>query len=304
MNLPEIFSKGPPTAKQWKALGEYLQAQQIIPGIGMKIAKSTIGTRLSTYPKPLIAPPVFPPFWPRARVVDPDAVSKTFKIQCTGGCVTDRVTTDTTAATPQAVVAALAETSITDGQALYVSVAEAASGAMGTCAFYIGSASANSTHYAPPIEGDYGSTGTYRIKLAVFHGNTTTGEVSLDRYAAGSNIDYVRDLPIFGATGVTTGVARLFTKYDLAAGQYDYKGIKGVSPITVTEAGTAGSEVIEIGLDGDLPSGGTGQLWFSVTGYADVLALEWVDGLITTDGNWLYTVGGSAQTAFTEYTPP
>lgn len=92
---------------------------------------------------------------------------------------------------------------------------------------------------APPIEADSGSAGTLYRKLATLV--ITAGVPTITRFGAGDNITHSRK-PIFKAA---SGGEALFTKYNLATGQYDYKAIAGIAPIDVSTNG----EVIEVKLD-------------------------------------------------------
>ena len=109
-----------------------------------------------------------------------------------------------------------------------------------------------SVHYYPPVseaEGGDGSAGYMCYKLATF--TVVEGEIKVEMFCGGGNIQHYRELPMFKATGITDGVVELFTRYDPKEGKYLYKGIKGVSPIVVEVGGTPGNEIVEVRMDGE-----------------------------------------------------
>jgi len=141
---------------------------------------------------------------------------------------------------------------IADGYSVYVHYDTKPIGSVGTGSPYVDpeiiiATAPASTHYAPPIEGDSGSSGTQYVKLCTLHINSETKCLSVDKVAMGDNVNHWRDLPKFKATGYTSGVHALFTRFSLTDGAFHYKGLKATGDVTLTESGGAGSEIIEIG---------------------------------------------------------
>ena len=160
----------------------------------------------------------------------------------------------------------MAEFPIKSGESVWVRVSGAASGAGqavypdAACSLVVGKldgspAIGSSTHWLPPVETaeanplSAGSGGTYYYKLATLTVDGG-GDMKVESFCAGSNVQHFRELPKFGATG-SGEYAKLFTQYNPVSGQYDYKG---VSPVSAVETGSGASAMIEISLAGE---GGT-----------------------------------------------
>lgn len=244
--LEEIFANGTPTRSQWKALGEYLRRHELSAGLGMKLAESAEGTTVSTYPRQNIPPPIVPPFHPRYRALDPQAVEKEFVCWVTSGTITDRIPATTYTACPSVVIPDSDEMPIEDGQAVYVQAAIAADGALGACAFAVAADNATSTHYLPAVEDNAGSTATKMFKLAIFRHDAETGETYFDYVMAKSNIDHFRELPSFVSPSWTSGMGRVLMWFNGSTGKYECRALAVDSPLTLDES----AGVVRFGLAG------------------------------------------------------
>jgi len=238
--------------------------------------------------------PVYGPFTPLFSIVDPAAFVASYTVKVTDGVVIDRETNSATlsgggtAIMPDGVIlwkcdnrldvnGEMAEFPIQSGDSVWVCVTVQKSGAVGSvlsalvCSIVVGKitgspAVGKSAHWFPPIEEDVanplsaGADGTYFYKLATLTVDPS-GEMKVENFCAGDNIQHFRELPKFGHLGYGQPI---FKQYNPVTGMYEYYSIAGISPVTVQRV----NDTLQIGLSGTytdqvvvkaLPAGITGK---------------------------------------------
>ena len=248
---PPSPTGGAPILVWAKKMWDYVRSITPKAGDGLTMTRTTSGTVIGLSPS---ADPKQPgPFSPIFRS---NAAGDGFKVKVTRGSIADVVAHSGDAMAyftcpNQTDGDNLAEFDFASGQAVYVSVAVLPSGAVGIvsgdpCSIVVTADSSASLHYVPPVGDDSaGHLGTMLYKLASA-AEDDNGILRVTPCLMGGNIVHIRSRAPFEATGITSGVCDLFTKFDLASGKMKYKGIKGISPIVVDAAGGTGTEILEV----------------------------------------------------------
>lgn len=235
-----------------KNMWDYVRSITPKAGDGLTMTRTTSGTVIGL--TPTTDPRQPGPFTPIFR--SNSGGSPAFKVKVTRGAVADVVAHSGDALAyftcpNQTDGDALVEFDFASGQAVYVSVAVLPSGAVGIvsgdpCSIVVAADNSASLHYIPPVGDDTaGHLGTMLYKLASA-ATDANGILRVTPCLMGNNVVHIRSRSPFEATGITSGVCDLFTKFDLASGKMKYKGIKGISPIVVGLAGGVGSEILEV----------------------------------------------------------
>lgn len=125
---------------------------------------------------------------------------------------------------------------ITDGQCVYVKYEVADTGQIKTTSggkpqIVIAASGAESQHYDPPVGNETaGTDGVVYRKLAQLDVDGSVPRAII--FEAGGNLIHYRELPMFVKAG---GTADVFKEFDLSAGKYKTRGLKGSGGITVTQ---------------------------------------------------------------------
>lgn len=318
MTLEQIFN-GPPNDYKWRELGKYLMADRLQTGTGLRLENSgTQGKTLSLVKEKQFKRPQQPPFsvltiregapgdyimtlqegwvYERHSAVASDGVQY-HEVNISGSPMSARPRPEVT---------------MTDGDYLQVKYETDSEGFINTTPILeVVAAESTSTHHQPPSGEGLGSSGTYYVTVLQF---TLDSGAPVITYHQQSDIEHYR-LPTFQNLG---GERYIHKEWNGSFDRYTFKTLEQFEPVgrdygkvIVDAADEFNEDTIlfsaiaeratnpQVNVNDDLAgtvtiegNGVDGSIRFEDCSNNEIITLNWVDGLITTNNTATIQIPG------------